>query len=1040
MGVLLGYKSHSPFFVHVFPNSLCSCSCLPLFLAAGGVVGFAKFHNYCNYSCFCSYCNCRYFYLGVNLLLKLLLWQASHQLGRKFFLYWVRLFCQEHAAHSCRQTQSPRTSDCWGLLLSVDSQLIAVDRYPQNQKTELWLLLSVDSHLLAVDTYCPDLGIGFAKFHNYCNYFCFCSCCDCRYFYLGVNLLLKLLSWLASHQLGRKFFLYWVRLFCQEHVRAQLLSKVIQMGVKLKGIMDMTALERLITAMEMLRQDIELYAQAQREAHLLIKEEVLNLTAGALMAGNPLGGPSLVEIPFFVRRDGQPSKGVVLAPSSGPDAVQAAGRGRSSSIARRRSRSRGPIEVASTLKTWASLFSTPSSGESNHALSFIEPILAEDQKIAVCDIEDLEELHGAWDRTIVGYVVDLKTSYMPLSSFIKSRWGVVGFDLHLLENGFFLCKLDSEEDVTRILEGFWSIRGHPMILRRWEQGLKMELESLKNILVWISIHSLLIHLWSKKFISKLCSKVGEPLFMDRLTTKRRLSYARACVMVSFEVDLPDTISYKDLNGSLHLLHISYSRKPRRCGSCGLFGHFHGQCQNNSNFGLKNKVQQIYKRKEHSEISINISNEVISSKVSSQQRESIEPNRFSILNTLANEDMVEEGQIVHEGKEAGSCNEGNDGKKDAIIWNHNGASRMGEEAHWREVQDAMNNLAQSLEQVVPVSLAWFRGFPTTPHVGLRANMHGSLGVYIRSSSAHRADLPTSHSSVFLLLRLLSCCCSTGGVAAGAVGAAAITLGLFIPPLGDYKYFVYMSVDDGVFVPPSDVTWQSIAPDLLKTEMLSLSKTETRSVGASWRPLSPSGIDSTERRQNWAWHTPPLMFARTKGLRALSFIWLRLLLPLISRELGTFSGVLTLSPPLRERKLVGSRDCRDMLVPRHDQLASVKPNAHIPDNNSLVRKMVFIEKTQPWILQGLMSFVLSPPLEERKLVEGRICGDVLVPRHERLASIEPDVQVYDKDSLARVNDGLPELCALAALMLPPLYGDGYVEDCVHQENSAFGFSKA
>ncbi|MQL96551.1 hypothetical protein Taro_029233 [Colocasia esculenta] len=28
--------------------------------------------------------------------------------------------------------------------------------------------------------------------------------------------------------------------------------------------------------------------------------------------------------------------------------------------------------------------------------------------------------------------------------------------------------------------------------------------------------------------------------------------------------------------------------------------------------------------------------------------------------------------------------------------------------------------------------------------------------------------------------------------------------FIPPLGDYKYFVYMSVDDGVFVPPSDVT--------------------------------------------------------------------------------------------------------------------------------------------------------------------------------------------------------------------------------------------
>ncbi|MQL84788.1 hypothetical protein Taro_017287 [Colocasia esculenta] len=51
--------------------------------------------------------------------------------------------------------------------------------------------------------------------------------------------------------------------------------------------MDTNAQERLVAAMKMLRQDIELYAQAQREAHLEIKEEVLNLTASAFMAGNP---------------------------------------------------------------------------------------------------------------------------------------------------------------------------------------------------------------------------------------------------------------------------------------------------------------------------------------------------------------------------------------------------------------------------------------------------------------------------------------------------------------------------------------------------------------------------------------------------------------------------------------------------------------------------------------------------------------------------------------------------------------------------------
>ncbi|MQM18207.1 hypothetical protein Taro_051195 [Colocasia esculenta] len=43
----------------------------------------------------------------------------------------------------------------------------------------------------------------------------------------------------------------------------------------------------MVAAMEMLRQDLEQYAQAQRETHVQIKEEVLNLTAGAFFAENP---------------------------------------------------------------------------------------------------------------------------------------------------------------------------------------------------------------------------------------------------------------------------------------------------------------------------------------------------------------------------------------------------------------------------------------------------------------------------------------------------------------------------------------------------------------------------------------------------------------------------------------------------------------------------------------------------------------------------------------------------------------------------------
>ncbi|RWW51569.1 hypothetical protein BHE74_00042080, partial [Ensete ventricosum] len=79
---------------------------------------------------------------------------------------------------------------------------------------------------------------------------------------------------------------------------------------------------------------------------------------------------------------------------------------------------------------------------------------------------------------IVGYVVGLRTSFFPLSSYIRTRWGISTFDLHMLETGFFVCKLYSEEDLQRVLEGFWTIRGHPMILRRWAPDVRLELDSL----------------------------------------------------------------------------------------------------------------------------------------------------------------------------------------------------------------------------------------------------------------------------------------------------------------------------------------------------------------------------------------------------------------------------------------------------------------------------------------------------------------------------------------------------------------------------------
>ena len=242
------------------------------------------------------------------------------------------------------------------------------------------------------------------------------------------------------------------------------------------------------------------------------------------------------------------------------------------------SRSRQPALISSDPRPWTSLFKAPV-GSPDLSLEFFTPEVQADKKIAVYETADSAELIETWSMAIVGYVVGLKTSYFPLSSFIKTRWGISSFDLHMLENGFFVCKLYSEEDLQRVLEGFWTIRGHPMILRRWSPDVRLELDSLQSIPLWVSFQGLPLHLWSRRFIAKLCSTLGQPLYIDKATAAQtRLAFARACVLVSSDEDLPNEVFYRDLDGNTRKVHVSYSWKPQRCQHCLSFGHANGACQ------------------------------------------------------------------------------------------------------------------------------------------------------------------------------------------------------------------------------------------------------------------------------------------------------------------------------------------------------------------------------------------------------------------------------------------------------------------------------
>ncbi|RZR95958.1 hypothetical protein BHM03_00024866 [Ensete ventricosum] len=151
--------------------------------------------------------------------------------------------------------------------------------------------------------------------------------------------------------------------------------------------------------------------------------------------------------------------------------------------------------------------------------------------------------------------------------------------INMLENGFFICRLYSEEDLQWVLEGYWTICGRLMILRHWAPDVRLELDSLQSIPIWVSFHELSLHLWGRHFIAKLYSTLGQPLYIDKATASQtRLTFARACAMVSSDEEPPNEVFYLDLDESTRKVQVSYSWKPQRCKVCLFLGYANGAYQ------------------------------------------------------------------------------------------------------------------------------------------------------------------------------------------------------------------------------------------------------------------------------------------------------------------------------------------------------------------------------------------------------------------------------------------------------------------------------
>lgn len=143
----------------------------------------------------------------------------------------------------------------------------------------------------------------------------------------------------------------------------------------------------------------------------------------------------------------------------------------------------------------------------------------------------------------------------------------------LHKNGYFVVKFACRKDKEDVMSTRWFMGSKTLIMWDWSPDFEFEKDKLATMPVWIQLHGINYAYWSEKFLSKLVSRIGRPLWTDQVTSgKGRVDYARVLVEVNTNLEVVKSVKWKDCKGEIHFQAVTYEWLPAHCSKCHLWGH------------------------------------------------------------------------------------------------------------------------------------------------------------------------------------------------------------------------------------------------------------------------------------------------------------------------------------------------------------------------------------------------------------------------------------------------------------------------------------
>ncbi|KAL9233091.1 hypothetical protein vseg_008129 [Gypsophila vaccaria] len=147
-----------------------------------------------------------------------------------------------------------------------------------------------------------------------------------------------------------------------------------------------------------------------------------------------------------------------------------------------------------------------------------------------------------------------------------------------------------------INSGYFLFDNKPLIVREWNENLEINKTEIKTVPVWVQLQDLPLKFWGKS-LPKIAGIIGKFIKCDNATEERsKLGYARVMVEMSVNHLCPECLQFKDEQGKVQKIEVTYEWKPISCSVCNGMGHRDQECRRAKQKKPVPKTRQIWKPK------------------------------------------------------------------------------------------------------------------------------------------------------------------------------------------------------------------------------------------------------------------------------------------------------------------------------------------------------------------------------------------------------------------------------------------------------------